>query len=410
MNQFHLDSLLVGLYTLRVNPLRTLLSTLGVIIGVAALVAVLSLGDSLEAFSREQIEQSTDLQLVTLTPRTVDRVNGIIIPRKNVARLIADDVIDIQAHIEGLGRVTMTLTASGWVATDPDSSEHAMLLLATLPGALDLDDTAVVAGRFIEWTDFDAAMPVAVLSQSAANQLTSESDVSRLVGKQLVSGERVIGVLSPRKRKNSPTVVLPLDTRNRERLADADHVPVVLLRANEIEDVSEILSNVEEWVSSRDGSKEDDFIISSSSARVSQAAQGMMVFKLALGSIAGISLIVGGIGIMNILLASVTERTREIGIRRASGARRGHILIQFLSESVVISVVGSTIGALIGVGATYLITAVIEMITDAPLTAVFSGGSLLFAAFAAILIGLAFGTYPARLAARIEPAVAMRYE
>jgi putative ABC transport system permease protein len=205
-------------------------------------------------------------------------------------------------------------------------------------------------------------------------------------------------------------VILPYDERNRFRLMDRDHVPTLHIRADAIENVSGIVRAAESWLADRYPENQDDFTIASSTARVNQATQAMLVFKLALGSIAAISLIVGGIGIMNILLASVTERTREIGIRRASGARRGHILAQFLSESIMISIAGSLAGALLGIGATYVVTFGIEALTEAPISAVFSVGSLLFAAATAVLIGLVFGTYPARRAADIEPAVAMRYE
>ena len=136
----------------------------------------------------------------------------------------------------------------------------------------------------------------------------------------------------------------------------------------------------------------------------------MLVFKLVMGAIAGISLLVGGIGIMNILLASVAERTREIGIRKAAGARQRHVLLQFLAESVAITGIGSVLGVILGLAGAFGITAGIRHLTDAPLYAAFTWQSVAVAAAAALLVGLVFGTYPARRAARLSPIEASRHE
>ena len=141
-----------------------------------------------------------------------------------------------------------------------------------------------------------------------------------------------------------------------------------------------------------------------------QARQGMLVFKLVMGAIAGISLLVGGIGIMNILLASVIERTREIGIRKAAGARQRHVLIQFLAEAVVITAAGSVLGVILGLTGAFSITAGIRHFTDAPIYAAFTWPSVAVAAGAALLVGLIFGTYPAKRAARLSPIDAIRHE
>ena len=146
-------------------------------------------------------------------------------------------------------------------------------------------------------------------------------------------------------------------------------------------------------------------------ARLDQLSRGILMFKLFMGAITGISLLVGGIGIMNVLLSSVTERTREIGIRKAAGARDRDILRQSLAESVAISAVGSGIGLAIGVSGAFAITAGIRRFSQAPfLTASISWSTVAVAAIAAIVIGLTFGTYPARRAARLSPIDAIRHE
>jgi putative ABC transport system permease protein len=144
--------------------------------------------------------------------------------------------------------------------------------------------------------------------------------------------------------------------------------------------------------------------------RLSQLTRGVLVFKLFMGAIVSISLVVGGIGIMNVLLASVTERTREIGIRKTTGARNRDILRQFLAESVVVSGAGSAIGVVVGLAAAFGFTALIRSMTEMPVYADFTVRTLLVAALVAVAIGLIFGTYPARRAARLSPIDAIRHE
>jgi putative ABC transport system permease protein len=155
---------------------------------------------------------------------------------------------------------------------------------------------------------------------------------------------------------------------------------------------------------------EGNFTITSSRQRIAQVSQAMLVFKMVMGAIAGISLIVGGIGIMNILLASVSERTREIGIRRATGARARDILVQFLAESVAITGVGSLLGVVLGLAGSVAVTALIRHLTGAPLEATFTWTSIMVAVDSAVLVGLAFGIYPALRASRLDPVEAIRHE
>ncbi|MGH7670552.1 MAG: ABC transporter permease, partial [Gemmatimonadaceae bacterium] len=144
--------------------------------------------------------------------------------------------------------------------------------------------------------------------------------------------------------------------------------------------------------------------------RIGQVQQGMLLFKLLMGALTGISLLVGGIGIMNVLLASVAERTREIGIRRATGARRREIMMQFLAESVAISGAGAVLGAGLGVAAAYTVTAIMRMRTRATVYAGLSWSTLIVAALAALAVGIGFGLYPAIKAARLSPIDAIRHE
>jgi putative ABC transport system permease protein len=183
-----------------------------------------------------------------------------------------------------------------------------------------------------------------------------------------------------------------------------------MVKSRRIEDVDAVRTRVEGWLEQRFGNFERYFTVSSSERRIAQARQAILVFKLSMGAITGISLLVGGIGIMNVLLASVTERTREIGVRKAVGARRNDIMLQFLAESIAIAGVGSLLGVMLGMAGAFASTAIIRMASEAPLQAAFTWSTMLVAVGAAVFVGLAFGTYPARRAARLSVIEAIRHE
>ena len=185
----------------------------------------------------------------------------------------------------------------------------------------------------------------------------------------------------------------------------------MLLIAPRLEDVDSIRIGAERWAAARYGARwRERVAVSANRQRVEQAAAGMFIFKLLMGAITGVSLLVGGVGIMNVLLASVAERTREIGVRKATGARDRDVLVQFLSESVVITGIGAAAGVALGLGIAFGVAAIMRAKTHAPVRAAITPATILVAAGLAVLIGIGFGLYPALRASRLSPIEAIRKE
>jgi putative ABC transport system permease protein len=412
------ETIRIAIDAMLANPLRTFLSTLGVVIGVAALVAILALSDGLERYSRSQIESTTDLQTIVLSVKSVDVVDGVAIRRESPVRLTEGDAAELEQLLEPFGgKVAIFAAGSGWISIPGDTTGQATYAVATTPEAESMMPQSVQEGRFLRETDRSSETVVVLSSSLAAALARSPDRTGELVGRSVAWNRAdptwtVIGIVGDRPADPMKRAWIPFSDAN-SRLLDPENrrPPSIGIRVDRIEDLPVSTAEIERWLVDRFGDTwKEEIGVATNRRRVDQVKQAMLVFKLVMGAIAGIALLVGGIGIMNVLLASVSERTREIGTRKAVGARGRDVNRQFLIESVVITGSGSLLGILMGMASAAGIAAAVRRFTGAPVSAAFTWPSVVIAVGAALVVGLVFGTWPARRAAGLSPVEALRDE
>lgn len=400
----------MGVTALTINPLRTFLSALGVVIGVAALVAVMSIGAGVADFAARQIAETTDLLGVTLVPSTTMSVDGQRVRRPDIIRFTADDAASLRDAVTGEAKLGLLAHGTALGGVDAEAPPRGFSVMGTLARHFTDAEMTVAAGR----TYVEGDTGVVVLNMRAAGLIagdTTRPDAS--LGRVLLLNghrHRVIGVVRDgRQRESAYGAFVPLAEASRS--ITGEPAAALTIIAPSIDQVDRIRREAEAWAASRLGAAwRERLTVGSNRERVEQAATAMRVFRLLMGAVAAISLLVGGVGIMNVLLAAVVERTREIGIRRAVGARRRDVLAQFLAESVVISTAGAAIGAVLGIGLAFVATAVMRQQTGAPVSALVTSDTLALSAGLAVAVGIGFGLYPALRAARLTPLEALRHE
>ena len=404
----------VGTDALRANPLRTVLSTTGVIIGVAALVAAFAVTDGVDVWARQLIARESSVQDVAVSPVTSATMNGRSYPVRGYPIFDASDATRAREEVPGALRTALTMNGS--VQFEHLDRRASALLTLSTAGLADFGVPAIALGRFYTEPEVAHAAPVVVLGHRLAEELAGNRDALWMVGRAVrVGGQRreVIGVLVAPPGDPETELVAFAPIRGGAMLiagSASRPLPTLRIKAHSIEAVDTLRRDVLNWLGERYGLRAAKLKVEVGTQRLENTRQGMLLTKLLLGMLVSLILAVGGIGIMNVLLAAVAERTHEIGIRKAVGARAADILTQFLVESVTVTGVGSAIGFVVGVGLAFAGTAVFRQWAHAGIYPVVRPTTALLAVLSAIVVGLAFGTYPARRAARMSPVDAMARE
>ena len=411
-----LPELRLGIDNLRAHKLRSLLTMLGMIFGVAAVVAMLSIGAGAQQEVMAFIEQLGVRNLIVEAREAPDQQTLQKI-RKLSAGLTFQDYRVIQANLEG---ITATTARKRFTPTKllPRPQADPPMVYGVDPDYIAIANLHVVAGRYFDRGEADAAAPVAVLGEAAAASLFGADEA---VGRYVKVNDqwfRVIGVAGPQLTVQTDVGGLPAQDRNNLiyvplnaaifRLEDGqtrqkDEIDGIYLQMRpdaNIPAAAALLRGLLN-VSHREAG---DFTIVSPAELLAEQRRTQRIFEMVMVAIASISLLVGGIGIMNIMLASVMERTREIGVRRAIGARRRDVIRQFLIETTIISLAGGILGVLVGVGLAQLIGYLAGWST------IVTTASIVLAFLVSVAIGLVFGMYPAARAASLDPVKALHYE
>jgi len=391
------------------NKLRTGLTMLGMIIGVGAVVVMLGIGQGARTTINESIKAMGSNLFIVLSGASTS--GGLRMGSGSVPTLTADDG-EALAKLDSVNAASPVLPGTVQLSYGPNN--WSTLAYAVSPNYLVVRDWAVESGQNFTDTEVRGATRVVVLGKTVAKNLFGEEDP---VGKTIrIKGSpyQVIGLLSNRGqsldgRDQDDSALVPITTGQRKLFGGQfpGTVRYILVQAKSAQVMPEAEQEITQMLRIRHRLSEEqdnDFTVRNLAAVAQTAATSAQAMSFMLGAIASISLLVGGIGIMNIMLVSVTERTREIGIRMAVGARRRDILLQFLLEALMICLVGGTIGIGIGVGAAWLTSDMSGMTVEITFGAI--GMSFLFS----FAVGVFFGYYPARRAASLRPVEALRYE
>jgi len=397
------------------NKIRSVLTMLGIIIGVAAVIIMVAISAGTEATIQEQITGLgsnlifVQSSFVRLGPGAGGGGGGAS------GGLVFDDATAIEEQINGVAAVVVEQNASQTVKSASAELDE-VSIVGTTPGFLSVRDMEIADGRYFNDVDVERKQKVAVLGSTLAQELFGDSDP---IGQYVTVDSTKLVVIGVLKEKGSIggtdfdarlytpiTVVFQKFTPSQFARILGDRVFMITVEVDPEADIDSVITQVNLLLVKRHEVTLDtaDFSVTTQDDIIDTRESTTAAFRNLLAWVAGVSLIVGGIGIMNIMLVSVTERTREIGIRQSVGATPDDIRLQFLIEALMLSIVGGLIGIVVGIGGSYLFGTFSDMRT------VVSVNSILLAFGSAAAIGAFFGFYPANQAAQLDPIEALRYE
>jgi len=403
-------SLKIALRALRTNKMRSFLTMLGIIIGIAAVIAMVAIGSGASKIISDQIASiGSNILLVLPGSRTS---GGIRMGSGSTPTLTYDDAKAIKAECPSVALAAPVVRGGAQVVYG--NMNWSTAVMGITPEYLLIRDWRVAAGREFSQTDVEGAVKSCLIGQTVAENLFgAENPLGKIIRIQklpfLVAGVMDGKGRSPQGSDQDDVVFVPLRTAQRKLFGSQfpNSVGSIMVQAKSEQELAVAEEQVNMLLLQRHragAGREPDFTVRNLSELLDVAEQSSRAMSLLLGAVASISLIVGGIGIMNIMLVSVTERTREIGIRMAIGAKKRDILLQFLTEAVLLTLIGGAIGMLLGIAGAKLVAELFQWPTLISFKAIavafgFSGA-----------VGIFFGFYPARKAAALKPIEALRYE
>jgi putative ABC transport system permease protein len=411
-----LETLRTSLRSILANKMRSSLTVLGIIIGVAAVISLMSIGRGSQSAITANIESlGTNLLFVRSGAATV---SGVRQAQGSMTSLTLDDAEALADPLLAPAVKAVAPQVQTFAQVVAGRQNAFTQVLGVTPEYESVRNFPVAEGRFITDTDVKNRSLVVVLGSSVAETLYGDTSA---IGQSIkISGRqfKVVGVLESKGStgfgSSDDVIIAPVTTvqtrlYSQRTTSGSESVQTINVQVTSAKDTNAAIEQITAILRERHKiTGEDDFTISSQQETIDTLKESTQVWVLFLGAIAGISLLVGGIGIMNIMLVSVTERTREIGIRKAIGAKKRDILLQFLVESAVLSLVGGGIGVLIGWGVSTLVSGI--NLGGTAITTVMSADILILAVSVSAAIGIIFGIYPAYRAARLNPIEALRYE
>jgi putative ABC transport system permease protein len=397
----------VAMRALLRNKMRSTLTILGIIIGVGAVICTVAIGQGASRQVQQQISSLGD-NLIFISAGSVNR-GGVQMGSSATKTLTAADARAIQQQVPEIKSVSPGVGWAGQVVYE--GQNWFTQIRGVAPEYLSIREWPVQDGSNLTQRDVDTAANVCLLGQTVVQNLFGDEDP---VGKTLRVGNipfTVIGVLQSKGastfgQDEDDTIIMPYTTVQK-KLSGIDWLQYIMCSAVSQDAASSAIQQISGLLRERHrlrATQDDDFIIRSAQALAEAQAQSSRVMTLLLASIASVSLLVGGIGIMNIMLVSVTERTREIGVRIAIGATEEDVQLQFLSEALVLSLMGGAAGVVAGVAGSMAVSNMLKWPTSVPLA------SILIAVLFSAAVGVFFGYYPARKASRLDPIQALRFE